>query len=191
MRDVFVLERTTEINPNDSYIVSYPYFLDYFSMKTSFEVEDVVCGAHMVYGWMPTILDLYLGPNKLTLGEAAKLLSEAKSSGNLTDNEMSKLACLINNSLVGTSKLLHFIAPNSFAIWDSKVYSYIFNERPYHDRVNHVKKYRKYLGVLVELQGDQRFSKFHSSMNKKIGYEVSPLRALELVMYLNAPKLRS
>jgi len=191
MQDVFILESTTKINPKDSYIVSYPYLLDYFSKKTSYEVEDVVCGTHMVYGWMPTILDLYLGPSVPTLDEAAELLSEAKRSGTLTDNELGKLASLINNSLVGTSKLLHFIAPDKFAIWDSRVYSFVFNERPYHERVNQVQKYRKYLGTLNELQGDHKFSQFHFSMNKKIGYGVSALRALELVMYLNDPKLRS
>ena len=191
MQDVFILERTTKINPKDSYIVSYPYFLDYFSKKTSYEMEDVVCGAHMVYGWMPTILDLYLGPTKPTLDEAAELLSKAKRSGTLTDNDLGKLASLINNSLVGTSKLLHFIAPESYAIWDSRVYSFVFEERPYTHRVNQVQKYHYYQGLLKELQGDHKFSQFHFSMNNKIGYDVSPLRALELVMYLNAPDLRA
>ena len=191
MQDVFLLESTTKINPNDSYIVSYPYFLDYFSKKEMYVVEDVVCGAHMVYGWMPTILDLYLGPGKLTLGEAAEILSALKRSGEVSDYNLEKLAGLINNSLVGTSKLLHFIAPENHAIWDSRVYSFVYEERPYNDRVNQVLKYRKYLDILKELQRDQRFNQFHSLMNKKIGYEVSPLRALEIVMYLNAPKLRS
>ncbi|MBC8554672.1 MAG: hypothetical protein H8D23_34100 [Candidatus Brocadiales bacterium] len=191
MQDVFILERTTKINPTDSYIISYPYFLSYFAQKTSYGVEDVVCGAHMVYGWMPTILDLYLDPTTPTLVEAADLLSEAKRCGNLTDNELERLATLINNSLVGTSKLLHFIAPEHFAIWDSRVYSFVYEERPYHERVNQVQKYRKYMEILTELQGDHRFPQFHSSMNKKIRYEVSPLRSLEIVMYLNAPKFRS
>lgn len=190
MRDVFELEHTTNILVDDSYIVSYPHLLGYFAAKTSFGVKDVVCGAHMVYGWMPTILELYSGPTKLDLVKAADLLTEARSACALTDTELRKLADLVNNSLVGASKLLHFIAPNSFAIWDSKVYSFVFNERPYHDRVNKVAKYREYLDILKELQRDQRFSQFHTSMNSKIGYTVSPLRALELVMYLNAPALR-
>jgi hypothetical protein len=187
MRDVFDLEHTTNILADDSYIVSYPHLLGYFVTKTSLGAADVVCGAHMVYGWMPTILELYSGPTKLDLVEAADLLTGARSAGTLTDAELGKLAGLVNNSLVGASKLLHFIAPNSFAIWDSKVYSFVFNERPHNYRVNQVAKYRKYLGILRELQRDQRFGQFHISMNGKIGYTVSPLRALELVMYLNAP----
>jgi len=65
MRDVFDLEHTTNIVADDSYIVSYPHLLGYFSAKTSLGAEDVVCGAHMVYGWMPTILELYSGPTKM------------------------------------------------------------------------------------------------------------------------------
>ena len=188
MQDVFDLEPATNILADDSYILSYPHLLSYFATKKSLGAEDVVRGAHMVYGWMPTILELYSGPTKLDLVEAADLLTEARSAGTLTDAELGKIAGLVNNSLVGASKLLHFIAPNNFAIWDSNVYAFVFNERPHNYRVKQVAKYRKYLGILRELQADQRFSQFHKSMNSKIGYTVSPLRALELVMYLNAPE---
>jgi len=149
-----------------------------------------VCGAHMIYGWMPTILELYFEPTKLDLGGATDLLTKARSTGTLTDDELKKLSVLVNNSLVGTSKLLHFIAPSSFAIWDSKVYTFVFNERPHHYRVNQVAKYRIYLDILRELQVDYRFMQFHMSMNSKIGYTVSALRAIELVMYLNAPVIK-
>ena len=187
MRNVFDLENTTEILADDSYIVSYPHLLSYFAGKTSIGAEDVVCGAHMVYGWMPTILELYAKPATLDFLGAAELLSKARDTGTLTDDDLIKLSRLVNNSLVGASKLLHFINPNRFAIWDSKVYSFVFNERPHNYRVNQIVKYRDYLETLRELQRDQRFNPFHISMNNKIGYPVSPLRALELVMYLNAP----
>jgi hypothetical protein len=54
MEDVFELESHTLIRQS-SYIVSYPYLLGYFA-KSTFDAADVVRGAHMVYGWMPTIL---------------------------------------------------------------------------------------------------------------------------------------
>lgn len=52
---------------------------------------------------------------------------------------------------------------------------------------NNVSKYRHYLGLLTRQEGDGGFSEFHLSVNNKIGYEVSPFRAIELIMYLNAP----
>lgn len=189
MRDVFSLEPITNISPDTSYIVSYPYLLSYFANKSTIEVKDVVRGAHMVYGWMPTILDLYPDINKIDLSAAAQLLTKAKNAGTLEQKEVKSLAGLINNSLVGTSKLLHFVAPFSFAIWDSKVYSFLYEEQPHNYRVNNVQKYLDYLEKLSELQKDKRFTSFHVSINTKVGYEVSPLRALELVMFLHSPSL--
>jgi hypothetical protein len=188
MEDVFDLEPTTKILADDSYILSYPHLLSYFENKTSFGVEDVVRGTHMVYGWMPRILNLNAGPIKLDLVEAAGILTKAKSTGSLTNSDLAKIASLAGNSLVGASKLLHFIAPNSFPIWDSNVYAFVFNERPHNYRVKQISKYRKYLDILNKLKADPRFNRFHMSISSKIGYEVSPLRALELVMYLNAPE---
>jgi len=188
MQDIFDLEPTTNIVANDSYILSYPHLLSYFETKTSFDIEDVVCGAHMVYGWMPKILNLNAGPIKLDLVEAAGILTKVKSTGTLTDSELQKIRSLVGNSLVGASKLLHFITPNSFPIWDSNVYAFVFNERPHNYRVKQVSKYRKYIDILKKLKEDHRFNRFHRSISSKIGYAVSPLRALELVMYLNAPE---
>lgn len=187
MRNVFDLEPTTNILADDSYIVSYPHLLSYFAAKTTLGPEDVVRGAHMAYGWMPTILELYPDPAKIDLAAAADILDKARQNGTLSDPEIGQLADLVNNSLVGASKLLHFVAPDSFAIWDSKVYAFVFNERPHNYRVSQVAKYRSYLDQLSTLQKDPRFNQFHSSVKRKVGYTVSPLRALELIMYLNAP----
>jgi len=67
---------------------------------------DVVCGAHMVYGWMPTILEL-----NGDLEAAAQTLNEAKAGRDITAQKITKVAATINNSFVGASKLLHFVAP--------------------------------------------------------------------------------
>lgn len=187
MRDIFLLERTTEILPDDSYVVSYPHLLAYFASRGSIEPGDVVRGAHMVYGWMPTILELYPEPGKTDLPAAARLLTKAKSSGVLDATEIESLAGLVNNSLVGASKLLHFVAPGSFAIWDSKVYSFVHEKRPHNYRVNNVPTYMEYLQMLNGLGSQAQFAAFHASVQAKVGYEVTPLRALEMVMFLNAP----
>jgi hypothetical protein len=187
MPDVFDLEPNTTIMQDDSYIVSYPHLLSYFASKQVFVAEDVVRGAHMAYGWMPTILALYPKATKIDFQIGAKLLSKAKNKGLLTDDEIAQLASLINNSLVGASKLLHFVSPDYFPIWDSKIYAFVFNEKPHNYRVSQVSKYRQYLGKLEQLRKHSRFPKFHSSVSSKVGYQVSELRALELVMFLNAP----
>ncbi|QSA96515.1 hypothetical protein [Methylococcus sp. EFPC2] len=187
MTDIFNLEPNTTVLQDDSYILSYPHLLSYFAAKQSFGPEDVVCGAHMVYGWMPTVLELYPESPNIDLPKAAELLTKAKTTGVLTDDEIEQLARLVNNSLVGASKLLHFVSPERFAIWDSKIYAFVYRERPHNYRVSQVSKYRSYLTKLDQHQKDSRFATFHNSVNTKIGYSVSALRALELVMFLNAP----
>lgn len=187
MRDIFALEPATQILADDSYVVSYPYLLEYFSSKPSLEAGDVVRGAHMIYGWMPTILELYPEQGRSGLDVAAQTLAKAKAGSALSDKEIETLAALVNNSLVGASKLLHFVAPNHFPIWDSKVYSFVHEKRPHHYRVNSVETYKQYVALLKDLATKPEFPTLLDSVQKKIGYNVSPLRALELVMFLNAP----
>lgn len=186
MQDVFLLQQTTEVLQDDSYVASYPYLLKYFSSKTSFAPEDVVLGAHMAYGWMPTVLELYPEPGN-DLVTAAELLTKAKAGSALTATELESLAALVNNSLVGASKLLHFVAPDHYAIWDSRVYSFFCEKRPHSYRVNNVETYKEYIKSLNDLRYRVEFPDFHKSVQKKLGYVVSPLRALELIMFLNAP----
>jgi hypothetical protein len=114
---------------------------------------------------------------------------KVRDEGQLSDVNITLLAKLINHSFVGASKLLHFVAPKSFAIWDSKVYTFVHERPTYHYRVNDIINYRDYLNKLKLLKADSRFKQFHDSVNVKIGYPVSALRAIELVMFLNAPIL--
>lgn len=186
MRNIFSLEPPTTIPKDKSYIISYPYMISFFRDKDTFTEADVVCGAHMIYGWMPTILDLYPAKSALNLSAAALLLTRVRQGFALTDQEIEQLACVINNSLVGASKLLHFVAPDNYAIWDSKICKYYLNKQAYAYRVNDVSAYKSYLSELLILKEDPRFPAFHESVNNKVGYLVSPLRALELIMFLNA-----
>lgn len=182
MRDVFELEPTTQILTGNSYLLSYPHLLSYFASRDIFDASDLVRGAHMVYGWMPTILNLAKSPNP-DFNIGAEILNRARRDGRLSKDAIKSLVKLINNSLVGTSKLLHFVAPNKFAIWDSKVYTFVYEERPHHHQLNQVDRYCKYLRKLKKLCRDPRFKSFHESVNRKVGYDVSPMRAIELVMF--------
>lgn len=187
MQNVFDIEASTNILQDDSYVISYQHIVGFFANKSTFSESDVVCGAHMAYGWMPTILKLYPDQKNIDLPKAAKLLTEGKTNGYLTAEQLEELASLVNKSLVGASKLLHFVAPANFAIWDSKVYSFVHGERPHNYSVNDAKKYLDYLNLLTNLSKDARFANFYFSVKSKLGYEVTPFRALELVMFLRAP----
>jgi hypothetical protein len=183
MRDVFRLERGTLI-PRDSYLLSYQHILSYFTNIREISASDLVRGAHMAYGWMPTQLDLISRIPGVNFDEGGRLLTAAKARM-LTVAEIADLKSLVNNSVIGVSKLLHFVAPNRYAIWDSKVYSFVYEQPPNPGLANNIDRYCTYLCVLEYLREDRRFEGFHMSVQRKVGYEISDLRAIELVMFRN------
>lgn len=85
MKDVFELEPITTV-PRNSYVISYPHICSYFEDRDILDAGDLVRGAHMVYGWMPTVLDLYPGQHNLTLSAGAELLTKSKRDGAINDD---------------------------------------------------------------------------------------------------------
>ena len=188
MQNIFDLEPYTQIQQNNSYIISYPHILSYFNTLDVIKDTDIVRGAHMVYGWMPTVLELHPGGANKTLSEIANLLTQVKNNNSLSKTQIIDVASVVNNSLVGASKLLHFVAPHKYAIWDSKIYTFVYEQKAHNYRVNDISRYIKYLELLDKLEKNEKFVAFHHNINKKIGYTVSSKRAIELVMFLNSPK---
>ncbi|GLZ88087.1 hypothetical protein Pres01_41380 [Metapseudomonas resinovorans] len=190
MQDVFQIEPLTEIDQTQSYIRAYPHILASLRSRQVLDEQDFVCGAHMVYGWMPTILEIHASES-LDVANGVALLNKASAEGCLSAGEIGQLAQLVNRSVVGASKLLHFVNPEAFAIWDSRIYRFIHRQEPHQYRVNNAAEYGKYLARLQQLRQDARFPDFHVSVNRKMGYPVSALRALEVVMFINAPRTGS
>ncbi|NQU52057.1 MAG: hypothetical protein HQ522_05915, partial [Bacteroidetes bacterium] len=157
-------EISTAIQKTDSFIISYPYMISFFESRNKFTVEDLIVGVHAVYGWMPTMLDIYIDNVEEDLMRGVSILNKVKSK-NINDEELKCLIHLINNSLVGTSKLLHFINPEKYSIWDSRVYSYFYEKKGYHYRVNNIENYKGFMDKLNEIKEDPRFPNFHSSVN--------------------------
>jgi len=92
-------------------------------------IEDLVTAMCIAYSWMPTMLDVYIKDKK----ELRKLLVAVKGLGiikTLNDFEMHnakieawllQLTLAINNSIVGTSKVLHIFYHPFIPIMDSSV----------------------------------------------------------------------
>lgn len=183
---IFALEASIAVPQQDSYIESYPYMCAHFGNKAVIEPSDVVLGAHMVYGWMPTVLGLDTAAVRgFTLQQAAALLTAAKQR-DLDKAELLSLKGLVNNSIVGASKLLHFVEPARYPIWDSRLYAFRHGKPGYDYQVNNVDAYISYRRDLNALMADSRFPAFHASVNAKVGYPVTGPRALELMMFLAA-----
>jgi hypothetical protein len=159
---------------------SYQSFLGFFDARSSIGASEAILGASLAYAWMPTILDFNGSPE-----EVALLLQRVKQGESLSNEELNALAKVVNNSMVGASKLLHFVRPDMYAIWDSRVYRYLTLQKPYAQRMRDPASYLEFLKLLQLLVSDKRFASAHRRVEKVVGYSVSPLRAAEYVMFVN------
>jgi hypothetical protein len=92
-------------------------------------VDHLILAICIAYSWMPTMLDIYVGDKK----EFRKLLQAVKRIGEIKTHEqfekqspviesaLMKLTVSINNSVVGTSKVLHIFYPANWPIIDRNV----------------------------------------------------------------------
>jgi len=163
----------------NSYQISYPHFLKYFEDRTNIDEHDLIIGINFVYGWMPTIFNYCSTKFK----DASVILNRAKQGYIPTKNDLDTLKGLFNNSLVGTSKLLHFINPECFAIWDSKVYKYLTKNNANQNSISKSESYLAYLEFCKELTEKDKYNEIHSRICSAVGYEMTKFRTAELIMF--------
>lgn len=185
MRQVFEQGATEKIKADRSYIQSYQCLVEYFSGLNELTNNDLIRGMHMVYGWMPTILHINKDKSETLPDEALAACQKAMQEGDLSTTELKVLKAYVNRSIVGASKLLHFLVPDRYPIWDLKICRFVHGEKSNNHTANNVATYDQYVKDIRALQADPQFPAFHRKVEKQLGYSVSGIRALELVMFLN------
>lgn len=170
-------------NEEDSYNKSYYHFVKYFESKEKITEHDLVIGANFTYGWMPTILNFKTDE----FSSAISILNQAKGSERISDAQLYTLKKLINNSLVGVSKLLHFINPNVYAIWDSRICNFLTG-KAHKYRVETPRFFWSYLDLCEKVAGDPAFKSIHERYKNKVGFEITPMRTIEQIMFINSNK---
>ena len=168
----------------ENYLLSYPYFLNYFQNLESINLENLVIGISFTYSWMPTILKAL---NLKNTEEVLFILNEVKKGKLIDEQQLTTLKTTFNNSLVGTSKLLHFINPKQYAIWDSRVFRFLNNVEPHKYRLEKPRAYIEYLKLIEELKNEKAFTAFFELMKQKVGYDITEYRALELAFFKVTP----
>lgn len=168
------------LTENDSYIHTYPEFLNYFEVIKAGEINEhnLVIASHFVYGWMPTIIHLNLDEKEKVLS----LLNAVKGRYILTISELEILKKAINNSLVGLSKLLHFINPRDYAIWDSRVFRYLTEKKSSYG-IDKPKLYLDYLNGIKNIAENKDYGQLHDLISRNFDYEIYPTRAIEITLF--------
>ncbi|MFZ6664107.1 hypothetical protein [Peijinzhouia sedimentorum] len=172
--------KNVTFSPNDSYSVSYPEFVKYFENIRAGEINEhnLIVASHFVYGWMPTIIYLDLSQKN----EVILYLNAVKSGLILSPSELKILKKAINNSLVGLSKLLHFINPRDYAIWDSNIFKYLTQKKSTYG-IDKPELYLEYLDELKKLSEHKNYKELHNLISSYFPYRIYPTRAIELVMF--------
>lgn len=179
--DKFIQDASNTAIQQRSDFISYPEFLEYFKNLDEITKHNLVIGINFVYGWMPTIFDF----RSDNFDEAIKILNKAKNGTELiTEADLALLKRLFNNSLVGSTKLLYFINPDKYAIWDSRVYRYLTNNNNY-NQIENCNNYLDYLTFCQELINHRDFSSLKKQIEESVGYSMTPFRIADLIMYLN------
>lgn len=146
LQEIIEAEVLIKSDKGSSYIRAYPEFLKYFKDIEIIDIHNFIIGAHFVYGWMPTILNLR-GENDKHLQSVVDILNEVKIGVVLKEEHIINIAKVVNNSLVGTSKILHFINPKKYAIWDSRVYWFWGKDTPHFHRMQDPNAFMSYMRI--------------------------------------------
>lgn len=168
--------------PEDKFNLSYRHFLRYFASLEKITEHELIIGANFTYGWMPTILNF----KSDKIEHAARILNKAKSTTvRIDDNELLDLKALVNNSLVGTSKLLHFVNPEIYGIWDSRVYSFFTGRANYQD-LHRAELFWSYLDICNTVIEHNTFDTIHNSYLARLGFNISRIRTVEQILFIGS-----
>lgn len=162
----------------DFYSQSYPHFVEHFADWTrwrAWTVERVMTGFSMVYGWMPKAITHH---DPASMGRLAELLNDPASA------PLDRVACAagcVNHSLVGASKFCHFHDP-ALPIIDSVTESLFWPSTALNTKGRNLARYALYQAALTQVDPALK-AKAQRWARAWFGYEVSPIRAVEALIF--------
>lgn len=173
---------------DDPYSMAYPALVTHFASFDSLNWDAAVLGLHIVYGWMPTIPKLggIMRWGDVSRTQLVKILINAKSGNAPSPEEMETLKAFCNNSMIGASKLLHFINPKVFPIWDSRVAKvFLQNPKAGGERVNGIEPWKFYRVILSDWIQSEDVKEMCKNLRTLACFltDASDLRLVELVMF--------
>ncbi|MBU2947364.1 hypothetical protein [Zobellia uliginosa] len=182
--DELTLERlekdVREFDVFSSYVYKRTYneLLFFFQQVKVIEESHLILFAQIIYGSMPTMVNINLDNKDKLL----TVLSKVQEGGELNFDEIKIVKEYINNSLVGTSKLLHFLNPKVYAIWDSRIHRYITGKSSSYG-IGDIKTYIVYLEKIKYISSQDGYNKIHEKIAKHFDYDIQPSRVMEIIMF--------
>lgn len=174
-----------------SYFDTYPDLLAAAAKLATGDDGDVAAIANLAYGWMPRVLRAVDASRRwpatrrdlAALGRSAVAVRDVRDGVQLLKDRPSRAP--IHGSWVGLSKFLHFLNPEVFPIWDSKVAAHWPGNNEWHNRK------RVYLDYLEFCHHTPLRRALIPRVNEAIKScerePVTPIRALELALFISSP----
>jgi hypothetical protein len=173
---------------SDPYSMAYPALVSHFAVPQAVSWDAAILGLHVVYGWMPTIpkLGAVMRWGEAKRQQLTEILNRAKNEQVPTNDELEMLKAFSNNSMIGASKLLHFLSPKTFPIWDSRVAKvFLRKSNAGGQQVNGIEPWEIYTNTLIEWLNNESVAERCSELRGLACFlnDVSNLRLVELVLF--------
>ena len=173
-----------------TYFATYPSILAVGGAATPIALSGLHQLAVIAYGWMPRIVRL--DPQHARAALTVVQQAQAASAASAAKLRISPLAdCL--RSVVGASKVLHFVNPRVFPIWDSNIERFRQRIEPSAAYMSQVQNYQTYMNDVHAIRKAPAFKAFFVSFSRALNrwlvlmgispYSVSEVRAIELAAF--------
>ncbi len=166
---------------NRAHLRSYREFVRHAQALKPIDDGAVILVAGLVYSWMPRTLRL---GNSTDIAAAAEILESARRKANLTSRAFEGLSTTLGGSPAAASKVLHFFHPELYPIWNSRAWRAL----DWHSsevRANAGVRYLGYVDLVGGAAEQAEFAPTHRLVEEAVGYPVSRIRALELLLSLS------
>jgi hypothetical protein len=173
-----------------AYLSTYPQICGFAPAGTVITHPTFLQLATMTYGWMPRILRI----DGKHIAAAITALNHGAAASGVTFHAVPIIdLALCLHSVVGASKMLHFVNPAVFPIWDSKVESFRLGYSPSHVHMNAIANYVDYARDVHSIMRDPSFPAFNvqfiAAYHIRLGamgiapYPVEPVRVVEASLF--------
>ncbi|MGJ8735396.1 hypothetical protein [Zobellia laminariae] len=167
-----------EVLSSYTYKRTYLEIITFFQEVNTLKESHLILFAQIIYGSMPTMVNINLENKEKVL----IILSKARNGITITFDEIEIIKEYINNSLVGTSKLLHFLNPKTYAIWDSRIHRYITGKQTSYG-IGNIKTYIAYLNKVRDISAMDGYTELHQKIAMNFDYIIEPSRVMEIIMF--------
>lgn len=173
-----------------TYLTTYPSILALGSSNPSPQLADLHQLCLVAYGWMPRVARL--DPTHTSAALSTIRNARSANAQNIQICDVLDLALCLR-SVVGASKVLHFVNPDVYPIWDSNIERFRQKSDPTTNYMSDVGNYVSYVREVHSIRAEPNFSNFHKQFNSVLAlwltaigasaYTVTEVRAIELAAF--------